>query len=122
MWMEFDRVSPLGDERGDIRNAQIVKAVFGAAVYRAQQAVAAARGTEMQIAAEARLAATQERLNRNIAARTAAQNALNSTTAVGSRLMTGALGLVGGVPDCAGRTENPDGDAEAGTAAQCGPD
>ncbi|EGD6212144.1 phage tail assembly protein T, partial [Escherichia coli] len=27
MWMEFDRVSPLGDERGDIRNAQIVKAV-----------------------------------------------------------------------------------------------
>ena len=28
--MEFDRVSPLGDERGDIRNAQIVKAVFGA--------------------------------------------------------------------------------------------
>ncbi len=29
MWMEFDRVSPLGDERGDIRNAQIVKAVFG---------------------------------------------------------------------------------------------
>ncbi|MCW7215078.1 DUF4035 domain-containing protein [Escherichia coli] len=23
MWMEFDRVSPLGDERGDIRNAQI---------------------------------------------------------------------------------------------------
>ncbi|EEQ2589062.1 DUF4035 domain-containing protein, partial [Escherichia coli O157] len=25
MWMEFDRVSPLGDERGDIRNAQIVK-------------------------------------------------------------------------------------------------
>ncbi|EFQ0038466.1 phage tail tape measure protein [Shigella flexneri] len=54
------------------------------------------RGT--QIAAEARLAATQERLNRNIAARSAAQNALNSTTAVGSRLMSGALGLVGGVP------------------------
>ncbi|EEC8012553.1 DUF4035 domain-containing protein, partial [Escherichia coli] len=23
MWMEFDRISPLGDERGDIRNAQI---------------------------------------------------------------------------------------------------
>ncbi len=67
-------------------------------MYRAQQAVAAARGNEMQIAAEARLAATQERLNRNIAARSAAQNALNSTTAVGSRLMSGALGLVGGVP------------------------
>lgn len=79
------------------RGTQIATARARAAVYRAQQAVAAARGTEMQIAAEARLAATQERLNRNIAARTAAQNALNSTTAVGSRLMTGALGLVGGV-------------------------
>ncbi|EOP9286845.1 tape measure protein, partial [Escherichia coli] len=80
------------------RGTQIATARARAAVYRAQQAVAAARGTEMQIAAEARLAATQERLNRNIAARTAAQNALNSTTAVGSRLMSGALGLVGGVP------------------------
>ncbi|UIV03411.1 phage tail tape measure protein (plasmid) [Escherichia coli] len=80
------------------RETQIATARARAAVYRAQQAVAAARGTEMQIAAEARLAATQERLNRNIAARSAAQNALNSTTAVGSRLMSGALGLVGGVP------------------------
>ncbi|HHY7137357.1 TPA: tape measure protein, partial [Escherichia coli] len=58
------------------RGTQIATARARAAVYRAQQAVAAARGTEMQIAAEARLAATQERLNRNIAARTAAQNAL----------------------------------------------
>ncbi|ENN1951776.1 phage tail tape measure protein, partial [Escherichia coli] len=81
-----------------LRGTQIATARARAAVYRAQQAVAAARGTEMQIAAEARLAVTQERLNRNIAARTAAQNALNSTTAVGSRLMNGALGLVGGVP------------------------
>ncbi|MCC8228179.1 phage tail tape measure protein, partial [Escherichia coli] len=80
------------------RGTQIATARARAAVYRAQQAVAAARGTEMQIAAEARLVATQERLNRNIAARSAAQNALNSTTAVGSRLMSGALGLVGGVP------------------------
>ncbi|EPP6062381.1 tape measure protein, partial [Escherichia coli] len=59
------------------RGTQIATARARAAVYRAQQAVAAARGTEMQIAAEARLAATQERLNRNIAARSAAQNALN---------------------------------------------
>ncbi len=80
------------------RGTQIATARARAAVYRAQQVVAAARGTEMQIAAEARLAATQERLNRNTAARSAAQNALNSTTAVGSRLMSGALGLVGGVP------------------------
>ncbi|MCC8223438.1 phage tail tape measure protein, partial [Escherichia coli] len=77
------------------RGTQIATARARAAVYRAQQAVAAARGTEMQIAAEARLAATQERLNRNIAARSAAQNALNSTTAVGSRLMSGGVpGLV----------------------------
>lgn len=67
-----------------LRGTQIATARARAAVYRAQQALAAARGTEMQIAAEARLAATQERLN--------------STTAVGSRLMSGALGLVGGVP------------------------
>ncbi len=28
MWMEFDRVSPLGDERGDIRNAQYRESGF----------------------------------------------------------------------------------------------
>ncbi|WP_413155276.1 hypothetical protein [Escherichia coli] len=38
------------------RGTQIATARARAAVYRAQQAVAAARGTEMQIAAEARLA------------------------------------------------------------------
>ncbi|VVZ19384.1 Phage-related minor tail protein [Escherichia coli] len=35
---------------------------------------------------------------RNIAARTAAQTTLNTVTSVGSRLLSGALGLVGGVP------------------------
>lgn len=30
MWAEFDRISPLGDERADIRAAQIVSAVYGA--------------------------------------------------------------------------------------------
>ncbi|KLH31911.1 phage tail protein [Escherichia coli] len=30
MWMEFDMVSKLGDERGDIRNASIVLAGLGA--------------------------------------------------------------------------------------------
>ncbi|EKR5599918.1 DUF4035 domain-containing protein [Escherichia coli] len=30
MWSEFDRFSPLGDERADIRAAQIVSAVYGA--------------------------------------------------------------------------------------------
>lgn len=30
MWAEFDRISPLGDERADILTAQIVSAVYGA--------------------------------------------------------------------------------------------
>lgn len=29
MWAEFDRVSPISDVRGDIRNAQLVSAIFG---------------------------------------------------------------------------------------------
>lgn len=29
LWAEFDRLSPVGDERGDILTAQIVQAVFG---------------------------------------------------------------------------------------------
>ncbi len=69
-----------------------------AAVYRAQQALAATRGTDAQAAAERRLAASQQALTRNIAARTAAQTALNSVTSVGLRLLSGALGLVGGIP------------------------
>lgn len=69
-----------------------------AAVYRAQQAVVAARGTERQAAAEAKLTAARASLTRNIAARTAAQTTLNTVTSVGSRLLSGALGLVGGVP------------------------
>ncbi|WP_112036496.1 phage tail tape measure protein, partial [Escherichia coli] len=77
---------------------QIATARARAAVYRAQQAVVAARGTERQAAAEAKLAAAQASLTRNIAARTAAQTTLNTVTSVGSRLLSGALGLVGGVP------------------------
>ncbi|EOW5504432.1 phage tail tape measure protein, partial [Escherichia coli O141,141ab,141ac:H29] len=81
-----------------LRGAQIATARARAAVYRAQQALAAARGTERQAAAEAKLAAAQASLTRNIAARTAAQTTLNTVTSVGSRLLSGALGLVGGVP------------------------
>ena len=81
-----------------IRGTQISTARARAAVYRAQQAVAAARGTDAQAAAEKRLSAAQQSLGRNIAARTAAQGALNNVTAVGSRLMGGALGMIGGVP------------------------
>ncbi|WP_407905429.1 phage tail tape measure protein [Escherichia coli] len=81
-----------------LRGTQIATARARAAVYRAQQAVAAARGTERQAAAEAKLTAAQASLTRNIAARTAAQTTLNTVTSVGSRLLSGALGLVGGVP------------------------
>lgn len=81
-----------------LRGTQIATARARAAVYRAQQAVVAARGTERQAAAEAKLAAAQASLTRNIAARTAAQTMLNTVTSVGSRLLSGALGLVGGVP------------------------
>lgn len=81
-----------------LRGTQIATAKARAAVYRAQQAVAATRGTERQAAAEAKLTAAQASLTRNIAARTAAQTTLNNVTSVGSRLLSGALGLVGGVP------------------------
>ncbi|TGI03681.1 phage tail tape measure protein [Escherichia coli] len=81
-----------------LRGTQIATARARAAVYRAQQAVAATRGTERQAAAEAKLAAAQASLTRNIAARTAAQTTLNTVTSVGSRLLSCALGLVGGVP------------------------
>ncbi|HAX3258695.1 TPA: phage tail tape measure protein, partial [Escherichia albertii] len=81
-----------------LRGTQIATARARAAVYRAQQAVVAARGTERQAAAEAKLTVAQASLTRNIAARTAAQTTLNNVTSVGSRLLSGALGLVGGVP------------------------
>ncbi|OHY63783.1 phage tail tape measure protein [Pluralibacter gergoviae] len=81
-----------------VRGTQISTARARAAIYRAQKALEAARGTDAQAAAEKRLAAAQASLSRNITARTAAQTALNSVTSVGSRLMGGALGLIGGVP------------------------
>ncbi len=81
-----------------LRGTQIATARARASVYRAQQALVAARGTDAQAAAEKKLAATQTIVTRNIAARTAAQTTLNNVTAIGSRLMSGALGLVGGIP------------------------
>ncbi|EGI4402508.1 phage tail tape measure protein [Escherichia coli] len=81
-----------------LRGTQISTARARAAVYRAQQALIAARGTDAQAAAEKRLSAAQASLTRNIQARTAAQTTLNNVTAAGSRLISGALGLVGGIP------------------------
>jgi tape measure domain-containing protein len=81
-----------------VDGTKVATARARAAVYRAQQALEAARGTDRQSAAERRLETSQARVTRNIAARTAAQAALNNVTSVGSRLMSGALGLVGGIP------------------------
>lgn len=81
-----------------VRGTQISTARARAAVYRAQQALIATRGTNAQAAAEKRLSDAQASLIRNISARTAAQEALNNVTSLGSRLMGGALGLVGGIP------------------------
>lgn len=81
-----------------VRGTQISTARARAAVYRAQQALITTRGTDAQAAAEKRLSDAQASLTRNISARTAAQEALNNVTSLGSRLMGGALGLVGGIP------------------------
>ena len=53
---------------------------------------------DAQTVAERKLAAAQAALSRNIAGRVSAQNNLNSVTSAGTRLMSGALGLVGGIP------------------------
>ena len=29
LWAEYDRISPIGDERGDIQTAQLVSAIYG---------------------------------------------------------------------------------------------
>ena len=81
-----------------VRGTQISTARARAAIYRAHQALVAARGTDAQAAAEKRLSAAQASLSRNIQARAAAQATLNNVTAAGSRLINGALGLVGGIP------------------------
>jgi len=69
-----------------------------AALERAQAGLVAARNNDAQAAAERRLAAAQATLGRNIANRVNTQNNLNSVTSVGTRIMGGMLGLVGGLP------------------------
>lgn len=58
----------------------------------------AAKNADAQAVAERRLSATQASLSRNLANRVSTQSNLNSVTSVGTRLMSGALGLIGGVP------------------------
>ncbi|HCR1107412.1 TPA: phage tail tape measure protein [Klebsiella aerogenes] len=81
-----------------VRGASIARQRATAAVYRAQQAVRAATTADAQAAAEVRLAAAQQAAARATEARAAAQARLNGLTSISSRLMTGALGLVGGIP------------------------
>lgn len=69
-----------------------------AALERAQAGLMAAKNADAQAIAERKLAAAQATLNRNISGRTSAQNNLNSVTSVGTRLMSGAMGLIGGIP------------------------
>ncbi|HHT3397667.1 TPA: phage tail tape measure protein, partial [Enterobacter hormaechei] len=64
----------------------------------AQEGLVAAKNADAQAVAERRLAAAQADLNRNISNRVSTQSNLNSVTSVGTRLMSGALGLIGGVP------------------------
>ncbi|EOC0480732.1 phage tail tape measure protein [Cronobacter sakazakii] len=69
-----------------------------AALERAQSGLAAAKNADAQTVAETRLASAQAALTRNLSGRITAQNNLNSVTSVGSRLLGGAMGLIGGVP------------------------
>ncbi|HDY5248732.1 phage tail tape measure protein [Klebsiella pneumoniae] len=68
------------------------------ALERAQEGLVAAKNADAQAVAERRLAAAQADLNRNISNRVSTQSNLNSVTSVGTRLMSGALGLIAGVP------------------------
>ena len=68
------------------------------ALDRAQAALVAAKSTDVQAVAERRLAAAQAGLKNNIANRVTAQNNLNGVTSVGTRLLGGTMGLIGGIP------------------------
>lgn len=68
------------------------------ALERAQAGLVAAKNADAQAVAERRLAAAEAARDRNLANRVSTQSNLNSVTSVGTRLMSGALGLIGGVP------------------------
>ncbi|MFX0565591.1 phage tail tape measure protein [Kosakonia cowanii] len=69
-----------------------------AALERAQAGLAAAKNADVQAVAERRLAQAEAARDRNLANRVSTQSNLNSVTAVGSRLMSSALGVIGGIP------------------------
>ncbi|MDU2021521.1 MAG: phage tail tape measure protein [Leclercia adecarboxylata] len=68
------------------------------ALERAQAGLVAAKNADAQAIAERRLASAEAARDRNLANRVTTQSNLNSVTSVGTRLLSGALGLIGGVP------------------------
>ncbi|OKO99383.1 phage tail tape measure protein [Xenorhabdus eapokensis] len=96
IWKTYRAEVSLADAQ--VKGAQISTARARAALYRAQQALVAAKNAGTQALAEIRLTQIQASLKRNIDARTAAQNRLNRVTSMGSRMTGGLLGLVGGIP------------------------
>ncbi|MGX6611483.1 phage tail tape measure protein [Enterobacter kobei] len=68
------------------------------ALERAQAGLVATKNADAQAVAERRLSAAEASLSRNLANRVSTQSNLNSVTSVGTRLMSGALGLIGGIP------------------------
>ncbi|NHV95257.1 phage tail tape measure protein [Cronobacter sakazakii] len=88
----------VGLAEAQLRGTQISVATARQAVYRAQQARAAAAGIEAQIAAERQLAVAQSQLNTAVNARSSAAGRLTETASVMSRLGGGVLSLLGGWP------------------------
>lgn len=84
--------------QAQVRGAQVSVAAGRQALYRAQQARAAATSIEAQIVAERNLAAAQASLNIALAGRASAVNNLTNTASVMSRLGSGVLGILGGWP------------------------
>lgn len=68
------------------------------ALERAQAGLVAAKNADAQAFAERRLASAEAARDRNLANRVSTQRNLNNVTSVGTRLMSGALGLIGGIP------------------------
>lgn len=68
------------------------------ALERAQAGLVAAKNADAQAIAERRLASAEAARDRNLANRVSTQRNLNNVTSVGTRLMSGALGLIGGIP------------------------
>ncbi|ENE2000752.1 phage tail tape measure protein, partial [Enterobacter hormaechei] len=68
------------------------------ALERAQAGLVAAKNADAQALAERRLASAEAARDRNLANRVSTQRNLNNVTSVGTRLMSGALGLIGGIP------------------------